>query len=164
MVLPGGSDITTVSTGDAANARRCRPVTPQQGGKSVITGPRRKEGVLGRLEGRRRSSETRRLTFDSTHRKYSIESASAWMPSSPCHLFCFVTFFFQTRPRRQSSVPQREEGGRGSSLLLPAYHRISIKGQLFISLTKKHKNRFVHIYCFIHTFFFTIVNHKSIEK
>lgn len=44
MVLPGGSDITTVSTGDAANARRCRPVTPQQGGKSVITGPRRKEG------------------------------------------------------------------------------------------------------------------------
>lgn len=44
MVLPEVSDITTVSTGDAANSRRWRPVTPQQGGKSVITGPRRKEG------------------------------------------------------------------------------------------------------------------------
>lgn len=75
------------------------------------------------------------------------------LPATFSVLFCNF-FFFQTRPRRQSSVPQREEGGRGSSLLLPAYHRISIKGQLFISLTKKHKNRFVHIYCFIHTFFF----------
>lgn len=41
MVLPGGSDITTVSTGDAANSRRCRPVTPQQGGRSDITGPKK---------------------------------------------------------------------------------------------------------------------------
>lgn len=116
MVLPGGSDITTVSTGDAANARRCRPVTPQQGGKSVITGPRRKEGVLGRLEGRRRSSETRRLTFDSTHRKYSIESASAWMPSSPCHLFCFVTFFFSNTTSATEQCATERGGGAG---LLP---------------------------------------------
>lgn len=119
MVLPGGSDITTVSTGDAANARRCRPVTPQQGGKSVITGPRRKEGrkeFWGRLEGRRRSSETRRLTFDSTHRKYSIESASAWMPSSPCHLFCFVTFFFSNTTSATEQCATERGGGAG---LLP---------------------------------------------
>ena len=44
MVLPGGSDIMTVSTGDAANSRRCRSVTPQQGGRSDITGAKRKEG------------------------------------------------------------------------------------------------------------------------
>lgn len=63
MVLPGVSDITTVSTGDAANSRRCWSVTPQQGGRSDITGPERKEGSeeggQGRLEERRRSSETR---------------------------------------------------------------------------------------------------------
>lgn len=57
MVLPGGSDITTVSTGDAANARRCRPVTPQQGGKSVITGPRRKEGRSFGEVGRKKAEQ-----------------------------------------------------------------------------------------------------------
>lgn len=71
MVLPGVSDITTESTGDAANSRRCWSVTPQQGGRSDITVPERKEGSKevrkerseeggqGRLEGRRRSDETR---------------------------------------------------------------------------------------------------------
>lgn len=43
MVLPGESDITTVSTGDAANRRRCRSVTPQQGGRSDITGPEKRK-------------------------------------------------------------------------------------------------------------------------
>ncbi len=91
MVPPGESDITTVSTGDAANSRRCWSVTPQQGGKSDIPSAKRKEVRKEReLEGRRRSSETRRLTFDSTHRKYSVESASAWIPSSPCHPSVFV--------------------------------------------------------------------------
>lgn len=168
MVLPGVSDITTESTGDAANSRRCWSVTPQQGGRSDITVPERKEGskevrkeVRGGWKEKGGAMRPGRLTFDSTHRKYSVESASAWMPSSPCHLSVSVFVFLGDR-----AVCHKERGvGWGwSSLLLPAYHRISIKGQLFISLTKKHKNRFVHIYCFIHTFFFTIVNHKSIEK
>lgn len=119
----------------------------------------------GRKEGRNRAEPR-----DSAHRKYSVESASAWMPSSPCHLlflffrFLFlVVFFFYTTSVTEQCAIERGGGGRGrsSSLLLPAYHRISIKGQLFISLTKKHKNRFVHIYCFIHTFFVFFYHWKS---
>lgn len=50
MVLPGESDITTVSTRDAANSRRCRSVTPQQGGKERHHRPGRKE-VRGKKSG-----------------------------------------------------------------------------------------------------------------
>lgn len=169
MVLPGGSDITTVSTGDAANARRCRPVTPQQGGKSVITGPRRKEGrkegVLGRLEGRRRSSETRRLTFDSTHRKYSIESASAWMPSSPCHLFCFVTFFFFKHDLGDRAVCHRERRGGGAPPSSFLHTTESASRANCSSPLPKNIKTDLYIYTALYTlFFFTIVNHKSIEK
>lgn len=49
-----------------------------------------------------------RLTFDSTHRKYSVESASAWMPSSPCHLSVYVFVYFGDR-----AVCHRERRGGG---------------------------------------------------
>lgn len=53
MVLPGESDIATVSTGDAANSRRCRSVTPQQGGRSDITSLETDVSKEGRKEGRK---------------------------------------------------------------------------------------------------------------
>lgn len=53
MVLPGESDITTVSTGDAANSRRCRSVTPQQGGRSDITSLEKEVSKEGRTDGRK---------------------------------------------------------------------------------------------------------------
>lgn len=89
------SDITTVSTGDAANSRRWRSVTPQQGGRSDITGLEKEVSKEGRKDGRKKEGRKRAglrgqrgWPADPAHRKYSVESASAWMLSSSFPLFC----------------------------------------------------------------------------
>lgn len=112
------------------------------------------------MEGRRRSSETRRLTFDSTHRKYSIESASAWMPSAPCHLSVYV-FVYTTSATEQCAIERGGGVGGPPSSFLHTTESAS-RANCSSPLPKNIKTD-LYIYTALYTLF-TIVNHKSIEK
>lgn len=161
MVLPGESDITTVSTGDAANSRR-RSETPQQGGKSDITSLGQEVSEGGREGGRK---EELRGRGGSAHRKYSVESASASMLGA---------FFFSLRFSSDRAVCHREEGaGQGAVLPPPScIPQNQHQGPDCSSPLPKNIKTGLYIYTALYTlclffffvFFFAVGNHKSIEK
>lgn len=111
------------------------------------------------MEGRRRSSETRRLTFDSTHRKYSVESASAWMPSAPRHLPVSV---FCVHDLGDRAVCHRERRGAPPSSFLQTTESAS-RANCSSPLPKNIKTD-LYIYTALYTLFVFFFYHCKSQK
>lgn len=172
MVLPGGSDITTVSTEDAANSRRCRSVTPQQGGRSDITASLETDGRTGgtkegRKEGRGQSERPGTAFW---LRPPEVQRRKCVCLDAELLFFSVAWFFFPG----DRGVCHREEGaGQGAVLPPPScIPQDQHQGPDCSSPLPKNIKTALYIYTALYTrlflcllcFFFTVGNHKSIEK